>query len=48
MSGWMSILGGVLQGSVLEALLFLICINDLDLGILNKLLKFADDTKIFG
>jgi len=32
----------------LGALLFLIYINDLDLGTLNELLTFADDTKIFG
>ena len=35
----------VLQGSVLGHILFLIYINDLD--IFSKVLKFADDTKVF-
>ena len=48
MSGWMRVLSRVPQGSVLDALLFLVYNNDLDSGIVNKLLKFADDTKIFG
>jgi len=33
---------------VLGPLLFLIFINDLDLGLLSSVLKFADDTKVFG
>ena len=47
-SEWEEELSGVPQGSILGPLLFLIYINDLDIGIMSRLLKFADDTKMYG
>ena len=46
-SNWKSVVNGVPQGSVLGPILVLIYINDLEDYISNKVLKFADDTKVF-
>ena len=46
-SNWKSVLSGVPQGLVLGPILFLIYINDLEDDISSKVLKFADDTKVF-
>ena len=46
-SNWKSVLSGVPQGSILGPILFLIYINDLEDDISSKVLKFADDTKVF-
>ena len=40
-------MSGETQGSVLGPILFLIYINDREDDISSKVLKFADDTKVF-
>ena len=46
-SSWKPVLSGVPQRSVLGPILFLVYLNDLEDGVTGKILKFADDTKLF-
>ena len=46
-SRWKSVLSGVPQGSVLGPISVLVYINDLEEGVTGKILKFADETKLF-
>ena len=47
LSSWATVLSGVPQGSVLGPLLFLLFVNELPAWIINSMMMFADDAKIW-
>jgi len=46
-SGWTEVVSGTPQCSVFRPLLFVIYINNTDDSVVGRVLKFADDTKIY-
>ena len=47
-SEWRAVKSGVPQGSILGPLFFTLYINDIGNDLSNSILKFADDTKLWG
>ena len=47
LSGEADVRSGVPQGSVLGPILFIVFVNDMDVGLSARILKFADDTKLY-
>ena len=47
-SQWIKVDSGVPQGDILRPLLFITFMNGIDERIVIDILKFADDTKLFG